>query len=173
MEIELDENESRYLRNLLGEILTRDNHTAGSERTARGIAGKIEDAGKAQAGVPLQDFVTERIAGMLGIEGRKGGGSEIRQDGNDIVVRGKARGRFPFSVRCIDCESIALSGCVRQARNDCAWGNYWSLVAREKGMGQPPVVIMDFVAFELLMSVFLGRDHKKEHGNGQENLFRV
>lgn len=157
MEINLEENERRYLMNLLGESLAREAHTAGSEETAREIVRKLEGAGNPHEEASLSDYVAERIAEMLGIQDGKGGCGEVVQKGTDIVLRGKARDRLPFSVRCIDCDSVALSGCVRQARKDCAWGNYWSLVIREKSMGQTPVVAMDFGAFELLMSVFLGK----------------
>lgn len=82
-------------------------------------------------GLQWQKKCCEFISELTGIEyDQKDDECEIHSresglNGTDIVLRGEAKRRFPFSVECKDCNQILLSQWVEQAKanstDECPW----------------------------------------------------
>ena len=104
----------------------------------------------------LQYWVCERISRLLGIPfDQKDDDCLIHSrdmglSGTDIVLRGEARKRFPYSIECKSCETLSIPAWVEQAKTNEQEGTDWLLVFKKQSMGSDPYVVMSWEAFEKL-----------------------
>jgi len=105
----------------------------------------------------LQDWVAKRIGELLNLEW----GHEdyhlieprpMGQAGTDVILRGKARDKFPFGIECKSGQNIGWQAAVRQARENAKKGKYegWLLFLKTKEF-QKPIVMFDAETFFRLM----------------------
>jgi hypothetical protein len=80
---------------------------------------------------------------------------EMGQAGSDIILRGDAQERFPFTVECKSTESFSLVPTINQVRANLKKGTDWLIVHRRKALPDP-IVILTWEAFERL----LGKEEK-------------
>jgi hypothetical protein len=120
---------------------------------------KLEKAGKRITtssargkGMSFQKWVCTKLSDLLGetyipgddesaIASRNSGGN-----GTDIILRGGARKKFPFSVECKAQESMSLVDAIKQAETNETPTMRWMLVHKRKALTSP-VVIMAWDVF--------------------------
>lgn len=71
---------------------------------------------------------------------------EMGQGGKDVILRGEALKRFPYSPECKATETLKLMETIIQAKENQSPGTAWLIVHRKKGM-QQPIVILDWEVF--------------------------
>lgn len=109
-----------------------------------------------QKGLNLQKNVCEKISAITGIEyDQSSDQSEIAsrpsgQHGTDVILRGEALKRFPYSVECKSSESLNLVDTIDQSKANVIKGTDWLIVHRRKAIPDP-IVIMDWKTFEKLL----------------------
>ena len=132
-----------------------------SDKTIKAIKKKMDDSSKRikvssakGKGRGLQNWVAERISNLIGekfdnqddeapIRGR-----EMGQRGTDVVLKGEARKKFPFTIECKNVETIHFRDFVDQARKYSEAGG-WLLVIRTKSLPET-TVSMSWGTFENL-----------------------
>ena len=126
------------------------------KRLVRSLTKIKPSSGKAK-GRDLQMWVCGKIAEIAGvcfdqhddqclIHSR-----EMGQPGRDIVLRGAALQKFPFSVECKNSEGLSVTEALQQAQSNCAPGTAALVVHKRKSLKQP-IVIMEWDTFERLVS---------------------
>ena len=139
---------------------------------AKSILKKLSDADKKikvssakGKGRGLQHWTCERISKMIDIPfDNQSDDSLIRsremgQKGVDVVLRGEAKKRFPFTVECKSVETIHFRDFVDQARKYSDEGG-WLLVIRTKSLLETTVT-MSWGLFEnLFEGKFILRSNK-------------
>ena len=141
-------------------------HYGCEEKYAKKIIGKLERAQKTikvssrkAKGRNLQYWVCERLAEMYKVPFEQNNpdceihSREMGQHGTDIVLRGKVRELFPFSIECKCQENIQLPQWIEQARKNVEKDKSWLLVLKKQNIGSP-VVVMDWRDFEKIMLVY-------------------
>lgn len=121
---------------------------------------KIERAGKVlktssrkAKGRNLQYWVCEQISRITGIPYLQSDDSclihsrEMGLSGKDIVLRGEAYKRFPFSVECKNSEDLDLPNTIAQVKANTKEGEIWIIVHKRKTIKEP-IVIMSWDGFE-------------------------
>ena len=99
-------------------------------------------------GRKLQQYIAEQISNILDIpwgpdeliRSRESG-----QKGVDVVLLGKAKEKFPWSVECKNVEKLNWWDAIKQARTNQLDGTDWLLVVKKNHEG--PVVVMDSMIF--------------------------
>lgn len=100
----------------------------------------------------LQKKVCKSISETIGIEyNQKSDQSLIRsremgQSGTDVILRGDALKKFPFSVECKSTEHFNINETIKQAKQNVIDGTDWLVVHKRKSI-KNPIVIMDYEAF--------------------------
>ena len=114
---------------------------------------KIKVSSAKGKGRNLQYWVCERIADITGIAWVQSDDNceihsrEMGQAGVDLVLRGKAAEKFPFSIECKSSEQLNLVDTVNQASKNNLPGRNWLIVHKRKAIPNP-IVIMDWNTFE-------------------------
>lgn len=104
-------------------------------------------------GAKLQKWVCEKISEMLNIPYNQQDDDclihsrEMGQSGVDIVLRGRAKGLFPFSIECKNSESLALLPTIQQAEKNAAEGRPYLIIHKRKRL-KKPIVVMSWETFE-------------------------
>lgn len=103
----------------------------------------------------LQKWVCEQLSRISGIpwgpEDEKLIQSRpMSQRGVDVILRGEAAVRFPYSFECMSGESFQLVAKVEQARKNEKPGRPWIVVHRRKKFADP-IVLMSWETFENLL----------------------
>jgi hypothetical protein len=80
---------------------------------------------------------------------------EMGQHGTDIVLRGDALKRFPFSVECKNAESFNIKETVKQAKQNQKPGTAIMIIYKCKEF-KTPVAIMEWQPFSSLLADWLG-----------------
>lgn len=117
---------------------------------------KITVASAKAKGRNLQQWVCKRISEITGLpynqqdDGCEIHSREMGQQGTDIVLRGTALKRFPFSVECKASESLNLKDTVDQAKSNTYAGTDWIIVHNKKAISDT-LVIMSWDTFEKLV----------------------
>ena len=107
-------------------------------------------------GMRLQKWVCQKIAKILGIEYNSQDDQCLIHSrtcglsGVDIILRGEAIKRFPYSIECKSSEKLNLLGTIRQAKSNQVDGTDWLIVYKRKAF-KKPIVIMDWDAFQNLV----------------------
>jgi hypothetical protein len=114
---------------------------------------KIKVSSAKGKGRNLQYWVCERVADITGIPWVQSDDNceihsrEMGQHGIDLVLRGKAAGKFPFSVECKSSEQLNLVETIAQASRNNIPGRDWLIVHKRKAIPNP-IVILSWEAFE-------------------------
>jgi hypothetical protein len=114
---------------------------------------KIKVSSAKGKGRNLQYWVCERIADITGIPWVQSDDNceihsrEMGQAGVDVVLRGKAAEKFPFSIECKSSEQLNLVDTVNQASKNNLPGRNWLIVHKRKAIPNP-IVILSWEAFE-------------------------
>ena len=99
-------------------------------------------------GRKLQQYIAEQISNILDIpwgpdeliRSRESG-----QKGVDVVLLGKAKEKFPWSVECKNVEKLNWWDAIKQARTNQLDGTDWLLVVKKNH--ECPVVVIDSMVF--------------------------
>jgi len=147
----LSDSDREYIKSLLTD-----------DRKSKALSKKLEDADKhitvqsaKGKGRELQKWVCRKISGLTGIpfdnkdDNCKIHSREMGQSGVDIILRGEALQKFPFSVECKSTESLNLREFVQQAKNNQKEDTNWMVVVRTKSISDV-VVMMSWESFEKL-----------------------
>lgn len=103
----------------------------------------------------LQQWVCEQISEITGITYTQSDDQceihsrELGLNGIDVILRGSAFKKFPFSVECKNSESLNLVDTVTQARDNQVPGTSWLIVHRRKALPED-IVIMSWQNFKTL-----------------------
>jgi len=115
----------------------------------------IKISSRKEKGKNLQKWICNKIANLLGIKYNQQDDQceihsrEMGQSGVDIILRGKALKRFPFSIECKSSEQFNFKNTIEQIRNNSTDDTDWLIVYKKK-VFRNPVVIMGWYAFERL-----------------------
>lgn len=74
---------------------------------------------------------------------------EMGQHGNDIILRGEALKKFPFSIECKNSETLNLLETIEQVQANQIEETDWLIVHKRKTL-KTPIVIMDWDSLEKL-----------------------
>jgi hypothetical protein len=107
---------------------------------------RITVASAKEKGRALQDKVASEIAALLGVPFSKEDDALVSsrpmgQHGTDIILRGKAREVFPFSVECKSTEQFSLADAWDQAVANKAGGQHPMVVYKHKNINEPVVIV--------------------------------
>jgi hypothetical protein len=75
------------------------------------------------------------------------------QKGVDVILRGKAKEKFPFSIECKSAQQWNILAAIRQAKKNKIDGTDWLLVLKRKEIKSPVVVIDADVFFKIMEKV--------------------
>ena len=107
-------------------------------------------SGKAK-GRELQKRICRDISSAIGIPYDQQDDSclihsrEMGQSGIDVILRGKAKELFPFSIECKCVEALSLYQAIDQAISNQSKDTDWMVVHKRKGDG--PTVVMSWDAY--------------------------
>lgn len=76
---------------------------------------------------------------------------EMGQAGVDIILKGEALERFPFSIECKNTEGFSIGPTITQIENNLILGTDWIIVHKKK-MYKQPLVMMYWETFQKLFS---------------------
>lgn len=150
--INLTDKERNYLLSVLGREDTKE---------TKSITKKLKDSNKRikvssgkQKGRNLQHWVCERISKLINIPFDNQSDDslilsrQMGQSGADVILRGEARRKFPYTVECKSVETIHFREFVTQAQKYSDEGG-WLLVIRTKSIPETTVT-MSWATFEKL-----------------------
>ena len=118
---------------------------------------KIKVSSAKGKGRELQKWVCGRIASILNLPYDQQDDNclihsrEMGQRGTDVVLRGEALKRFPFSIECKSGQNISLIPAIKQAKDNQAAGTEWMVVIRTKALPET-IVCMGWKTLEKLYS---------------------
>lgn len=125
------------------------------EKKLENLNKKISVSSAKAKGRNLQYWVCEKISKLLGIPFNQQDDDclihsrEMGQAGADIILRGEAGKKFPFSIECKSSESLNLVGTIEQVKSNTKPNQDWIIVHKKKAIPNP-IVIMDWDCFERL-----------------------
>lgn len=67
--------------------------------------------------------------------------------GTDVVLRGEAKEKFPYSVECKNCKTLSIPDWIRQADNNADNGN-WLLFVKSPVLESKKIVVMSLDQFK-------------------------
>ena len=152
-DVKLDKKEMEFLMELL--YLNNDKKAAQILYKRLQRATKpIKPSSAKGKGRGLQYWVCERISELLNLPYKQGDDEclihsrEMGQHGTDIILRGEARSKFPFSIECKSCETLSIPQWVEQARTNQQEGTDWMLIFKKQSMGTAPYIVLSWETFE-------------------------
>lgn len=161
MQINLNKEESEFVKNLLlycknsFESDTNKNKIEKLIKRIERAETPIKPRSAKNKGLEWQKEICSFISGLIGIEyDQKSDDCLIHSresglSGTDVVLRGKAKELFPYSVECKNCKSISLPEWIRQADSNSDNGN-WILFVKSPLLESKKVVVMSMESFEKL-----------------------
>lgn len=158
-ELKLDKKEREFLMGLLQNNSDKNaqkllKRLQRAERTIKPSSAK----GKGRS---LQYWVCEKISNLLNIPYNQKDDECLIQSrpmglsGVDIVLRGEAKKKFPFSIECKACEQLNISQWVEQAKTNMQDNTDWMLIFKKHSMGSEPYVLISWETFEKLYKKLL------------------
>ncbi len=119
--------------------------------------GRIKPRSAKQKGLDWQKEVCALVSDITGIEyNQQDDTCEIHSresglNGTDVILRGKAKEKFPFSIECKNCKTISLPDWVRQAESNCDALDNWLLFIKSPVLPCKKVVVLAFSKFREIM----------------------
>lgn len=111
-------------------------------------AGKrIQISSAKGKGRALQQWVCSKISELTGIPYNQQDDEclihsrEMGQAGTDVILRGEAGEKFPFSIECKNTESLSLIATIHQAQANTKPDRPWLIVYKAKALNTPVVVL--------------------------------
>lgn len=107
-------------------------------------------------GIRLQKYVAQRISEITKIPCGKDLDIESRQMGQsgiDIILHGKAKKLFPFSIECKYQETWSVPAWIQQAKDNWKKGTDWLLFLRKNRHEE--IVVLDAEAFFKIYKEYL------------------
>jgi hypothetical protein len=103
----------------------------------------------------LQKWTAKIISKSITVEYKEGDESLIctrpmGQNGVDIILRGEAKKKFPFSVECKSTQHWNLFKSISQAKKNIIAKTDWLLVLKRKEIKEPVVVLSANRFFSLI-----------------------
>lgn len=112
----------------------------------------------------FQQWITKKISEITGIECGKDLDLESRpmaQSGCDVIIRGRAKELFKFSVEAKNVEQLNIWSAIEQAKTNQAKGTDWLLFCKKNRVD--PIVVLDAEVFFNLFNELLNfRKKEKE-----------
>ena len=154
-DIKLDKKEMEFLMGLL--YLNNDKKVAQTlyKRLQRATR-PIKPSSAKGKGRNLQQWVCERISALTGIPYKQSDDDclihsrDMGLNGTDVILRGDAKEKFPYSIECKACETLSIPQWVEQAKANQQEGTDWMLIFKKHSMGSEPYVVLSWEAFEKL-----------------------
>lgn len=128
---------------------------------------KIEKAGRKTSvranktkGKNLQNDTCSRLSDLTGLkfdnqdDDAPIASRMMGDSGEDIILRGEARKKIPFSFECKSSESLDLVGTIEQARDNAREGTDWVIVHRRKAI-PTDIIIIPWLAFSKLLKYYI------------------
>jgi len=117
---------------------------------------RITVASAKAKGRNLQKWACKKISELIGIDCGYEDDMLIQprimgQSGVDVVLRGEALKKFPFSVECKSCEAWSLPKYIKQAKKNNIKNTDWLLILKRKEF-KDPVIVMDANRFFEILS---------------------
>jgi hypothetical protein len=151
--------ENKDIKILLSYIARNAIYKTGEEnrvlnKMERGMK-RIKTSSAKAKGRDLQQWVCRAIADMIQIPYNQQNDQceihsrEMGQAGIDIILRGEAIRKFPYSVECKNSEGINVKEALHQAQTNCYPNTSAIVVHKQKGLKEP-IVIMEWSVFEAL-----------------------
>lgn len=113
---------------------------------------KIKPSSAKGKGRNFQYWVCEELSTLLDVPYKQSDDAcdihsrEMGQHGKDIVLRGKALDKFPFSVECKNCESLNLVDVIKQAQYNSNESAPLLILHKRKAISEE-LVIMEWKTF--------------------------
>lgn len=117
----------------------------------------ISVASRKAKGRKFQQEIAKYISELLDIPVEKDGDIESRpmgQSGVDVILRGEAKKKFPYSVEIKRQEMWSIHNWIKQAKENQKDGTDWLLFCRKSR--QDSVVVMDTKVFFKLYKKIIG-----------------
>lgn len=124
-------------------------------RKCKNNAKTIKISSRKGKGRNLQFTVAEGISEITGVPYDQSSdvcdihSREMGLSGNDIILRGEALKKFPFSVECKCTESLNLTDTYEQVKANVVDGTDWIIVHKRKAIPEI-LVILSWEAFKKL-----------------------
>lgn len=99
-------------------------------------------------GANFQKEVAERVSKLLNIPCGKDELISSRTmgiSGTDVILIGKAKKEFPYSIECKNCESWAFPKWIKQSKSNQEKDTNWLLFVKKNR--HEPIVVMDAEVF--------------------------
>jgi hypothetical protein len=128
----------------------------GITRKCKNNAKTIKISSRKGKGRNLQITVAEGISEITGIPYIQSSDTcdihsrEMGLSGNDIILRGEALKKFPFSVECKCTESLNLTDTYEQVKANCSPNTDWLIVHKRKAIPEI-LVILSWEAFKKII----------------------
>lgn len=158
-ELKLDKKEREFLMGLLSH--NNDKRAQVLMKRIQRAEKPIKPSSAKGKGRSLQYWVCEKISNLLNIPYNQKDDECLIQSrpmglsGVDIVLRGKAKELFPFSIECKACETLSIPQWVEQARSNQQENTDWMLVFKKQSMGSEPYVVLSWETFEKMYKILL------------------
>lgn len=148
---------SRPEKEFILSVLGNDPKSEALSKKLRRSMETIKPRSAKNKGLSFQKRIASFIGGLIGIDASQDDDSLIQsrlsgQNGTDIILRGEAKDRFPFSVECKNCDRINLPEWVEQARQNSGKGSPWLLFIHSRPAGQEDLVVMESETFRSIFT---------------------
>ena len=159
MIVNINKDESEKLQKLLSQEDTK----AGRKliRRLQNAAKTIKPRSAKRKGLDWQKNVCRIISNITGIKYDQADDSceihsrESGLSGADIILRGKAKAMFPYSVECKNAKTISLPEWIRQAESNCDGLDNWLLAVKSSSLGGRKIIVMSMASFEQIMTAII------------------
>lgn len=151
-EVKMDRKEMEFLCGLLSH--NDEKMAQALLKRLRRAERPIKPSSAKGKGRGLQQWVCDRISKLLNIPFVQSDDDclihsrEMSSNGVDVILRGKAKELFPYSIECKACESLAVPQWVAQAKSNVQDGTDWMLIFKKQSMGNIPYVVISWETFE-------------------------
>lgn len=117
---------------------------------------KIKPRSAKNKGLAYQKAICEVISSLINIPCGQDDDSLISSrtsglNGTDIILRGEAAARFPYSVECKDCSSVSLPQWVEQAQDNSTESRPYLLFIRSPKIAGRDCVVMALETFKTIL----------------------
>ena len=151
-------------KKLLIEILEGINKTKDTHRLIKKLKKElrpIKVSSRKSKGRDFQKTICKKISDKTGIPWGSEDEMEIQSrpmgmNGVDIILRGKAKKKFPFAVEAKNQENLSLWPTIEQAIRNKGDFQYW--IVMHKKNGKTPVAVLDLDDF---LDIYFGDENNE------------